>query len=101
MFNASDEMLTFGISGLRILATGFILSAFSVVMCGVFESLGHGKYSLVISLLRQFIIIVPGAMLILPILGLTGVWLMFPLSEFIAAVVALIFYKHIYTNIQV
>lgn len=101
MFNASDEMLTFGISGLRILATGFILSAFSVVMCGVFESLGHGKYSLVISLLRQFIIIVPGSMLVLPILGLTGVWLMFPLSEFIAAVVAFIFYKHIYTNIQV
>lgn len=101
MFSASDEMLVIGVSGLRILALGFVISSFSIVMCGALESLGFGHHSLVISLLRQFIITIPGAMLVLPMFGLNGVWWMFPISELIAGIVAFIFYENTYKRIEV
>ena len=101
MFSASDEMLVIGVSGLRILALGFVISSFSIVMCGALESLGFGHHSLVVSLLRQFIITIPGAMLVLPMFGLNGVWWMFPISELIAGIVAFIFYENTYKRIEV
>ena len=48
-------MLEIGETGLRILSLSFIVSSFGVLMSGVFEALGLGKYSLIVSLLRQFL----------------------------------------------
>ena len=61
-------------------------------MSGVFESLGMGKYSLIVSLLRQLVITVPLAYLLLQIMGIEGIWLSFVIAEFIASMVAYIFY---------
>ena len=69
-------------------------------MAGVFESLGKGSLSLIISLLRQFIIIIPASLLLIPFLGLNGVWLTFPLSEIIASLVAFILFIKVYKGIN-
>ena len=61
-------------------------------MSGVFESLGMGKYSLTISLLRQLVITVPLAYLLLQVIGIEGIWLSFVIAELIASMVAYIFY---------
>ncbi|MFR6099901.1 MAG: MATE family efflux transporter [Longibaculum sp.] len=100
MFNANQAMLDIGISGLRILSLAFILSTIGIVMAGVFESLGKGSLSLIISLLRQFIIIIPASLLLIPFLGLNGVWLTFPLSEIIASIVAFILFIKVYKGIN-
>ena len=100
MFNANQAMLDIGISGLRILSLAFILSTIGIVMAGVFESLGKGSLSLIISLLRQFIIIIPASLLLIPFLGLNGVWLTFPLSEVIASIVAFILFIKVYKGIN-
>ncbi|KXU44805.1 MATE efflux family protein [Candidatus Stoquefichus sp. KLE1796] len=100
MFNANQAMLDIGISGLRILSLAFILSTIGIVMAGVFESLGKGSLSLIISLLRQFIIIIPASLLLIPFLGLNGVWLTFPLSEIIASLVAFILFIKVYKGIN-
>ena len=92
-FDASTNLLQIGITGLRIMAPSFILSTFGVVIAGVFESLGKGKNSLIISLLRQFIITIPLAYLLLNIIGLNGVWLAFVIAESIASVVAICLLK--------
>jgi len=99
MFHANTDMLNIGISGLRILSLSFVLSTGGIVMSGVFESLGRGKQSLLISLLRQFIIIIPLAFIFIPILGLEGVWITFPISEAIASCVAFYLYKTLYKKI--
>ena len=93
MFNATPAMLEIGIPALKILSLSFILSAFALVMAGVLESLGKGKFSLIISLLRQFVIIVTLSPILLKFIGINGIWLTFPLSEFIASCVAFIIYQ--------
>ena len=92
LFNASEGMLEIGQTGLRILSISFVVSSFGVLMSGVFESLGMGKYSLTVSLLRQLVITVPLAYLLLQIMGIEGIWLSFVIAEFIASMVAYIFY---------
>jgi len=85
MFEANAHMLEIGLIGLPILALSFIFSSFAILMAGVFESLGYGKYSLIISLLRQFIITIPLSFVLLPIFGLNGIWLTFPIAEMISS----------------
>lgn len=92
-FNATDNLLEIGIIGLRIISPCFILSTFGVVISGVFESLGKGQRSLTISLLRQFIITLPLAFVLLKIIGLNGIWISFVIAEGIASIVALILIK--------
>lgn len=99
LFNANQDMLSIGTSGLRILSLSFIFSTFAIVMSGVFESLGKGSVSLIITLTRQFIIIIPLSFVLLPSMGLTGIWLTFPLSELIATIIAFILYQKVYKNI--
>lgn len=96
LFSASEEMLDIGVNGLRIISIGFILSTIGIVMSGVFESLGRGKESLSISLLRQFIIILPLSFILVHSIGLTGIWITFPIAEGIASIVALVLFKKEY-----
>lgn len=100
MFNANQSMLDIGISGLRILSLSFVLSTLGIVMAGVFESLGKGTLSLIISLIRQFIIIIPLSLLLIPVIGIQGVWLTFPLSELIASIIAFILFMRVYKRIN-
>lgn len=99
MFNANQAMKDIGVVGLRILSLSFILSTVGILMSGIFESLGKGSLSLIISLSRQFIIVVPLSFIFLSLFGLNGVWLTFPLSELIASFIAYILYKKIYKHI--
>lgn len=96
LFNANETMLEIGVSGLRILSLGFVLSTVGIVMSGVFEAIGQGKYSLFISLSRQFIIIVPLSYFLISHIGLIGVWMTFPLSELVASLVSLYLFKTVY-----
>lgn len=92
-FNATSSLLNIGIIGLRIFSICFIVSSVSIVISGTFESLGNGKYSLTISLLRQLIITVPLAHILLFLIGLNGVWLSFLIAECIASIVSIILLK--------
>lgn len=101
MFNANQDMLMVGITGLRILSLSFICSTFAIVMSGVFESLGKGPISLIITLTRQFIIIIPLSLILLSLVGVTGIWLTFPLSELIASFIAFLLYQKVYKKIKI
>lgn len=92
-FNATEQLLEIGITGLRIISPCFILSTLGIVISGVFESLGKGKQSLIISLLRQFIITIPLAYILLQLIGLNGVWMTFAISELIASIISIILLK--------
>lgn len=93
LFNASEQMIKIGQVGLRILSISFVVSSFGIVMSGVFEALGMGKYSLIISLLRQFVITVPLAYVLLHIIGIEGIWLSFVIAELMASIIAYVFYR--------
>lgn len=90
MFNANEHMSTIGIPMLRIICIGFIFSAVSIIISSLYEAMGMGLKSLVISVLRQFIITVPLAFILAKAIGLNGVWICFPIAEAVAAFVAII-----------
>lgn len=93
LFNDDPEILKVGVSALRIISVGFVVSTISIVLCGAFEALGHGMLSLKVSLLKSLLIIPPAAFIFSRFIGLYGVWIAFPLAELIASVAALILYK--------
>lgn len=86
MFQADEELLRTGTEALRLISLGFLVSSFGVIFSGVFEALGRGVDSLVISLLRQLVIILPLGYVLSRTMGPAGIWISFPIAELIAAV---------------
>ena len=75
LFDAGDEMMRLGVPMLRIISLGFVVSTVGCVLSGSFEALGQGMHSLLISMLRQLVIIVPLSALFSRIWGIYGVWI--------------------------
>lgn len=101
LFDASDAMLAIGIPALRIISLGFILAGYSIVLSAVFQSLGNGVYSMVISIARQLVVILPVAYLLGRLGGLQAVWWAFPIAELVSLVLSTIFYIIIYRKVIV
>ena len=64
-----------------------------IVFSGVFEALGQGVRSLIISLLRQLLIIPALSLALIPLMGLSGMWITFPIAEAVSSVAALLIWK--------
>ena len=93
LFTTNAETVKVGASALKIISAGFIVSAVSVTSCGALEALNKGKESLVISLCRYLVIIVPCAFLLSKIVGANGVWNAFWITEALTAVISFVVYK--------
>ena len=92
-FTDNNVTVEAGAQALRIICAGFIVSAVSVTACGALEGLGKGVPSLVISLLRYMVIIIPAAWLLSRSFGAQGVWHAFWLAELVTAAAAQLVYK--------
>lgn len=93
LFAASADLMSMGCAALRIISLGFFVSTFSVIYAGAFEGLGKGGYSLSISLLRQLSVLPILAYVLSRVMGVTGVWIAFPVTEFLAAAYAVLLWK--------
>ncbi len=93
MFTSNAETIKMGETALRIISGGFIVSAVSVTSCGALEALNKGKESLIISLCRYLIIIVPCAFVLSKFIGANGVWNAFWITEALTAVISFAVYK--------
>ena len=94
LFTANPETVAIGQNALRIISLGFLVSAVSVATSGALEGLGKGLPSLVMSLCRYTVVILPLAWVLCRLLGPDGVWHAFWLTEAITAVVSLVVYRH-------
>ena len=92
LFSTNPETIQIGTLALRIICAGFIVSTVSVVVSGALEGLGMGVQSLVISLCRYVVVIMPLAWVLCRVLGAGGIWNAFWLTEVITAGIALIVY---------
>lgn len=93
MFTDNAVTVEAGAQALRIICAGFIVSAVSVTACGALEGLGKGLPSLVISLLRYVVVIIPAAWLLSKYFGAQGVWHAFWIAELLTAIAAQLVYK--------
>ena len=92
MFTDKTETIDAGVTALRIICMGFVISTISVTSCGALEALGKGVESLIISLLRYVIIIIPAAFVLSRMYGAVGIWNAFWITEIIAAALSWIIY---------
>jgi putative MATE family efflux protein len=95
MFNASEAMLEIGRYALRIISISFIMAGFSIVSISVCQALGKSIYSLIVSICRQLVVLIPSAYL----LSLTGevknVWWAFPIAELVGCTLCITFLIHV------
>ena len=99
MFTENTETIRAGAAALRIISSGFIISAVSVVVCGTLEGLGFGVMSFVVSLMRYAGVILPAAWIMSRLFGAAGVWHAFWIAEFTAAAVSVILYHFVMRRI--
>ena len=96
LFDASDEMLRLGVPALRIISLGFPLAGFGIGASSVFQALGYSVYSMVISLIRQLVVLIPCAYLIGQVTGdVTGVWWAFFIAEAVSLVVSALYLRRV------
>lgn len=97
-FQPSEELLRLGIPALRIISLGFILAGFNIIVNSVFQALGNGVYSMLNSINRQLIFLLPIAYFFSKQGNLTNIWFAFPIAEVAAFIFTIIFYNRIYKN---
>lgn len=93
LFTSTPETVEAGKIALRIICLGFVISAISTTSSGALEGLGKGTQSLVISLCRYIVFIMPLAWVLCRQFGPVGVWNAFWATEVLSAIVSLIVYK--------
>lgn len=94
LFDADSELMKAGVTALRIISLGFLVSSVGVIYSGTFEAIGNGRNSLIISLLRQFVITIPLSFLLSKVWGPSGVWLSFPAGELCASITGILLLNH-------
>ncbi len=99
MFAAEGEaeaLLEMGVPALRIISLNFIFAGFCIVSGSVFQAMGNGVLSLVVSVARQLVVLVPAAYILSKIGGVNAVWWSFPLAECMSVLCSAVFLVLIY-----
>ena len=99
MFNASADMLKIGVPALRIIGIHYLIAWFCIIAGTVFQSLGKAVFSMIVSIMRQLVVLIPAAYILSKIGGLHVVWWAFPIAEVISFIVSMAFLIRIYKTI--
>ena len=93
MFDASDAMLEIGAPALRIMSLAFVFAGIGIASSSACQAFGYSVYSMLISIARQIVVLIPAAYL----LSLTGVlrsiWFAFPIAEIVSLFLSLFFLR--------
>ena len=100
LFDASDEMLRIGVPALRIISLAFPLAGFGIGASSVFQALGYSVYSMIVSLIRQLVVLIPCAYVIGRVTGdVTGVWWAFFIAELVSLMVSALYLCRVNRNV--
>ncbi|MCX4268199.1 MAG: MATE family efflux transporter [Lachnospiraceae bacterium] len=99
MFKASETMLAIGIPALRRISVSFLLAGFCIACSSVFQALGKAVYSMIISVARQLVVLLPVAYGLAQLGNVDLVWWAFPIAEMMSLVATVFFMMRIYKKI--
>ena len=100
IFDASEEMLRIGVPALRIISLSFPVAGFCIGVGTVFQALGYSIYSMINSMVRQLVVLIPCAFVIGRITGdVTMVWYAFVIAEAFSLLLSAFFFRRIYRNV--
>ena len=100
LFNAEGEMLTLGIPALRIICSSFLFAGVCIGISSTFQAFGKGTYSMILSIARQLIVLLPAAYILARMGAATGnddlVWYSYPIAEVASGIATGYFFLRIY-----
>lgn len=96
LFNASESMMSIGKPALRIIATSYLGAAIAISLGTVFQALSCASYSMIISIARQILLLLPSAYLLSLSGNIDAVWFSFPIAEVVSVALSLIFFTKVY-----
>ena len=96
LFNASEDMISIGSNALRIISWSYLFAGFCIVLSSVFQALGNGVYSLIVSVARQLFVLLPSAWILAEAFGLHAVWWSFPIAEIVSILLSILLFGRIY-----
>ena len=100
IFGASEEMLRIGVPALRIISLSFPVAGFCIGVGTVFQALGYSIYSMINSMVRQLVVLIPCAFVIGKVTGdVTMVWYAFVIAEAFSLALSAFFFRRIYKNV--
>lgn len=97
IFNASQNMLEIGVPALQTISLCFMPAAMGILFSTVFQAVGRGVSSLIISVLRQLVVLLPAAFLLSQI-GLRPIWYAFPIAEIASLLASIFLFTRLYRN---
>ena len=102
LFNASDNMQEMGVRALRTVAFHFPLAAIGITLGSVFQAFSRSYYSMIISLARQLIVLIPVAWILARVTGdVNQVWWCFLISEIVSCALSIVFFRKVYREVVV
>lgn len=99
LFDASETMLAIGVPALRTISFSFLFAGFCIVCGSLFQALGNGVYSMIVSIARQLFVLLPAAYLLSLAGNVNYVWLAFPIAEFMSLALTVFFLIRINQNV--
>ena len=98
MFNASEEMLRIGVPALRIISLSFGLAGACIAMGSIFQAFSYSYYSLIVSVGRQLVVLIPVALFLSSFGEVTLIWWAFPIAELMSALLSVVFFRRLYSR---
>ena len=98
LFQADENMLAIGVPALRIISLSFLFAGYCIIVGSVFQAMGNGVYSLIISVARQLVCILPLAWFFAREFGLHAVWYAIPIAEIVSVVLSTVMFRKIYVE---
>ena len=96
IFNAEPAMLQIGIPALRIICLSFPVAGLCITMGSIFQAFSKSIYSLIISVGRQLVVLIPAAWLLSQTNNINLVWLAFPIAEIASLALSTYYFTKLY-----
>ncbi|MGL4737437.1 MAG: MATE family efflux transporter [Cellulosilyticaceae bacterium] len=90
MFNATEHMFAMGVPALKIMSIGFVFAGIGIMISTLFQAIGEGSKSLLISITRQIVVLLPLAWVFSKFADATGVWVAVAVAEIAGALISII-----------
>ncbi len=99
LFQADENMLSIGVPALKTISLSFVFAGYCVVASSVFQALGEGIQSMIVSIIRQLVVLLPAAWLLSQLGDVNLVWYSFPIAELASLTLSTIFLVRTYRKL--
>ncbi len=96
LFDASADMMVIGTTALRTISLSYLFAGYCIICGSVFQAFGKGMLSLMVSVIRQLVLLLPAAYLLSLTGNLHAIWFSFPIAEIGAVLLSTICLRHLY-----